>query len=95
MVKAGTPVTLKIVNRGRMTHMFASPYLGSRDLEREGTEMQVDAPNGVRYVKLRPGKSAEIKFPPEARGAFAFECDMTQGDRLHRDLGMKGELIVE
>ncbi len=70
-------------------------YLGSRDLEVEGSEVQVDAPNGVRYVKLRPGKSAEIKFTPEARGTFGFGCDMTQGDRLHRDLEMQRALVVE
>jgi plastocyanin len=91
----GKPVTLRVVNRGQMTHMFTSPYLASRDLEVEGGEMEVDAPNGVKYVKLRPGKSADIKFTPEARGTFDIGCDMKRGGRLHRDLGMKGQVVVE
>jgi plastocyanin len=95
ILSVGKPVTLQVVNRGRMTHMFTSPYLASRDLEVEGGEMEVDAPNGVKYVKLRPGKSAEIKFTPEARGTFDIGCDMREGSRLHRDLGMKGQLVVE
>jgi plastocyanin len=95
ILPVGKPVTLLVVNRGRMTHMFTSPYLASRDLEVEGGEMEVDAPNGVKYVKLRPGKSAEIKFTPEARGTFDIGCDMKQGGRLHRDLGMKGQVVVE
>jgi uncharacterized cupredoxin-like copper-binding protein len=95
ILSVGKPVTLRVVNRGRMTHMFTSPYLASRDLEVEGGEMEVDAPNGVKYVKLRPGKSAEIKFTPEARGTFDIGCDMKEGGRLHRDLGMKGQLVVE
>ncbi len=64
-----------------MTHMFASSYLASLDLEVEGGEMEVDAPNGVKYVKLRPGKSAEITFTPEARVTFEFGCDMTMCSR--------------
>jgi plastocyanin len=95
ILSVGKPVTLRVVNRGRMTHMFTSPYLASRELEVEGGEMEVDAPNGVKYVKLRPGKSAEIKFTPEARGTFDIGCDMKEGSRLHRDLGMKGQLVVE
>ena len=95
ILPVGKPVTLRVVNRGRMTHMFTSPYLASRDLEVEGGEMEVDAPNGVKYVKLRPGKSAEIKLTPEARGTFDIGCDMKQGGRLHRDLGMKGQVVVE
>ncbi|HXB03229.1 MAG TPA: cupredoxin domain-containing protein [Candidatus Angelobacter sp.] len=94
-LQVGKPITLKVVNRGRMTHMFASSYLASRDLEVEGGEMEVDAPNGIKYVKLRPGKSAEIKFTPEARGTFDMECDMTHAGRLHRELGMKGVVVVE
>jgi uncharacterized cupredoxin-like copper-binding protein len=95
ILSVGKPITLRVVNRGRMTHMFTSPYLASRELEVEGGEMEVDAPNGVKYVKLRPGKSAEIKFTPEARGTFDIGCDMKEGSRLHRDLGMKGQLVVE
>ena len=44
---------------------------------------------------LGNGESAEIKFTPEARGTFDIGCDMKEGSRLHRDLGMKGQLVVE
>lgn len=94
-IPMGKPVILRVVNRGRMTHMFMSPYLASSDLEVEGTEMEVDAPNGVKYVKLRPGKTAEIKFTPATSGTFEFVCAMKEGGRSHSDLGMTGKLIVE
>jgi uncharacterized cupredoxin-like copper-binding protein len=94
-LKVGRAITLKVVNRGRMTHMFASQYLGSQDLEIEGADMEVDAPNGVKYVKLRPGKSAEIKFTPAQKGTFDFWCDVKTEGRTHRDRGMKGQLVVD
>jgi uncharacterized cupredoxin-like copper-binding protein len=93
-LKAGRAVTLKVVNKGRATHMFASQYLSSQDLEIEGTDMEVDAPNGVKYVKLQPGKSAEIKFTPSQKGTFEFSCEVKTGGRTHRDRGMKGQLVV-
>ena len=93
-LKAGRAVRLKVVNTGRATHMFASQYLGSQDLEIEGADMEVDAPHGVKYVKLQPGKSAEIKFTPAQKGTFDFSCDVRTGGRTHRDRGMKGQLVV-
>jgi uncharacterized cupredoxin-like copper-binding protein len=93
-LKAGRAVTLKVVNTGHATHMFASQYLGSQDLEIEGADMEVDAPHGVKYVKLQPGKSAEIKFMPAQTGTFDFSCDVKRGGRTHRDRGMKGQLVV-
>jgi uncharacterized cupredoxin-like copper-binding protein len=93
-LKAGRAVSLKVVNTGRATHMFASTYLSSQDLEIEGADMEVDAPNGVKYVKLQPGKSAEIRFTPAKKGTFDFSCDVKTGGRTHRDRGMKGQLVV-
>jgi len=93
-LKAGRAVSLKVVNTGRATHMFASTYLSSQDLEIEGADMEVDAPHGVKYVKLQPGKSAEIKFTPAQKGTFDFSCDVKTGGRTHRDRGMKGQLVV-
>jgi uncharacterized cupredoxin-like copper-binding protein len=93
-LKAGKPVTLNVVNVGRATHMLTSAYLASQDLEVEGADMEVDAPNGVKYVKVQPGKSAEIKFTPTRKGTFDFSCDVKSGGRSHRDRGMKGQLVV-
>ena len=63
--------TMKVINTGRATHMFASQYLGSRDLKIEGADVEGAAPNGVKYVKLQPRKSAEIKFTSAQPGTFA------------------------
>ena len=93
-LKVGRAVRLKVVNTGRATHMFASAYLGSQDLEIEGADIEVDAPKGIKYVKLQPGKSAEIKFTPAQKGTFDFSCDVRTGGRTHRDRGMKGQLVV-
>ena len=93
-LKAGRAVRLKVVNTGRATHMFASAYLGSQDLEIEEADIEVDAPKGIKYVKLQPGKSAEIKFTPAQKGTFDFSCDVRTGGRTHRDRGMKGQLVV-
>jgi plastocyanin len=94
-IPVGKPVLLRVINRGRTTHMVTSPYLASLDLEVEGAEMEVDAPKGIKYVKLRPGKTAEIKFTPAARGTFEFVCEMKEAGRPHSELGMTGELVVE
>lgn len=93
-LKAGRAVTLKVINTGRSVHMLASQYLSSQDLEIEGADMEVDAPNGVKYVKLQPGKSVEIKFTPAKTGTFDFSCDVKTGGRTHRDRGMKGQFVV-
>ena len=93
-LKAGRAVTLKVVNTGRSVHMLASQYLSSQDLEIEGADMEVDAPNGVKYVKLQPGKSVEIKFTPAKTGTFDFSCDVKTGGRTHRDRGMRGQFVV-
>lgn len=93
-LKVGRAVTLKVVNTGRSVHMLASQYLSSQDLEIEGADMEVDAPNGVKYVKLQPGKSVEIKFTPAKTGTFDFSCDVKTGGRTHRDRGMKGQFVV-
>jgi uncharacterized cupredoxin-like copper-binding protein len=93
-LKAGKPVTLTVVNAGRATHMFTSTYLASQDLEVESADIEVDAPKGVKYVKVQPGKSAEIKFTPMQNGTFEFSCDVKSGGRSHRDRGMKGQLVV-
>jgi len=92
-LKAGKPVTLT-VNVGRTTHMFTSTYLASQDLEVESADIEVDAPKGVKYVKVQPGKSSEIKFTPMQNGTFEFSCDVKSGGRSHRDRGMKGQLVV-
>src|SRR6202023_3606370 len=75
-------------------HMFTSTYLASQDLEVESADIEVDAPKGVKYVKVQPGKSAEIKFTPMQNGTFEFSCDVKSGGRSHRDRGMKGQLVV-
>jgi uncharacterized cupredoxin-like copper-binding protein len=93
-LKAGKPVTLTVVNVGRATHMFTSTYLASQDLEVESADIEVDAPKGVKYVKVQPGKSSEIKFTPMQNGTFEFSCDVKSGGRSHRDRGMKGQLVV-
>jgi plastocyanin len=93
-LRAGKPVTLNVINVGRAPHMFASAYLASQDLEVEGTDLEVDAPKGVKYVKVQPGKSAEIKFRPTQEGTFDSFWDVKSGDCPHRDLGMKGRLVV-
>jgi hypothetical protein len=48
VIPVGKLVTLKVVNRGRMTHKFASLYLASRDLEVEGNEMDTFG-RGLRW----------------------------------------------
>jgi uncharacterized cupredoxin-like copper-binding protein len=88
-------VTLTVVNVGRASDIFTSTYLASEDLEVEGADAEVDAPKGVKYVKVQPGKSAEIKFTPTQKGTFDFSCDVKAGGRSHRDRGMKGQLVVD
>ena len=73
--------------------MLASQYLGSQDLEIKGTDMEVDAPNGVKHVKLLPDKSAEIEFTPVQKGPFDFAYDVTKADRSHRVFRRSGRRL--
>ncbi|MDH4133949.1 MAG: cupredoxin domain-containing protein [Gammaproteobacteria bacterium] len=81
-VKAGQPVTLKLVNEAT----FIPHNLVIRSPE-AGIEIKLD---------LSAGKSGEVSFTPTKAGTYEMICDKTPPiGKSHKEKGMHGTLIVE
>jgi uncharacterized cupredoxin-like copper-binding protein len=90
-VRAGRPVRLTVVNRGRMIHDLYIDRLRVHIPPRTGTPAEIAALVGrfsPRHV-LAPGQRSTVTFTPR-RGRFEFWC-LVPG---HKELGMRGVLIV-
>lgn len=82
-LRAGQPVTLAFVNRSGNAHDFTAPAFFARSRILAG-----DVARGE--IELRGGRSASVALVP-ARGTYPVHC----GHFLHKQLGMKGKIIVE
>lgn len=82
VVKANTPVTIKITNKASLIpHNFII----------NAPEAGIDAD-----VDLRAGKSGEATFTPTKAGHYEIICDKKPPlMKSHKDKGMHGMLIVE
>lgn len=81
-VKAGQPVTLKVVNKATFI-----PH-----------NLIIKAPEADIGVKLdlSAGKSGEVSFTPAKAGTYEMLCDKAPPiGKSHKEKGMHGKLIVE
>jgi uncharacterized cupredoxin-like copper-binding protein len=80
-VTAGRPVTITLVNNGRLPHDLHIPALNVAipPLRQDG-----------RHQFLAPGRSASVTFTPTRRGRFEFICTVPG----HKQAGMRAVLIV-
>ena len=93
-VRAGQRIKLVLTNRGTMPHEIVSPILkASKDLEvqSQGIKVEGDAIGEVEFAK---GKTVTVELTPTKPGRFEFWCGEKAGSKLHRDLGMRGAIIV-
>ncbi len=85
-LRASEPVRLKLVNASQMQHAFAAPaFFGAgqvRDRDRKLLQ-------GGR-VLVPAGSVREITVLPAA-GRFSLKCS----NRVHKMIGMSGQIIVE
>ena len=83
ILRADTPVTLQFVNRAGKAHDFTAPrfFASARIVSGEVEDGEVD---------LGAGESRTVTLVP-ARGEYQVRCTKF----LHRQLGMRGRIVVE
>jgi uncharacterized cupredoxin-like copper-binding protein len=86
-VRAGHPITLRLVNRGQIAHQFEADALKGVALTVSDEQVRLE---GLRFeiLRLQPGASAAVSFTPRQKGRFPFACTI-EG---HREAGMVGIL---
>jgi uncharacterized cupredoxin-like copper-binding protein len=92
-VRVGQPVTLTLINNGRIAHDMYIDGLRVHVPARTGTPAEIAALVGrfsPRHV-VNPGQRSTVTFTPTRRGRFEFWC-LVPG---HKEAGMTGVLIVE
>lgn len=82
-LRAGQPVTLLLVNRGKNSHDFTAP-----SFFRSARIVSGSAPRGS--VVLRGGQSASVTLVPRA-GRYRVHC----GRPFHKMLGMQTSIVVQ
>ena len=90
---AGQRVVVQLTNvdpKPDYAHTFASQYLSTVDYTVTGQAKQGVTKDGVKYVLVEPGKSAEISFVPAGRGQWTFYCSSYN----HASKGQTGALVV-
>jgi uncharacterized cupredoxin-like copper-binding protein len=90
---AGQRVVVQLNNvdpKPDYAHTFASQYLSTVDYTVTGQAKQGVTKDGVKYVLVEPGKSAEISFVPAGRGQWSFYCSAYN----HASKGQTGALVV-
>ena len=92
-VNAGQRVVVQLANvdaKPDYAHTFASQYLSTVDYTVTGKARQGVTKDGVKYVLVEPGNTAEISFVPAARGQWSFYCSAYN----HASKGQTGALVV-
>jgi uncharacterized cupredoxin-like copper-binding protein len=87
-VRAGQRVKLVISNVGTVKHEFVSPAAFKASENIQGVKV------GDSEIEVSPGKTMTIVMTPTKPGTYAFWCGEQVGGKLHRDLGMRGTLVV-
>lgn len=85
--RVGQRVKLVISNVGTVNHEFVSPAAFKASEDVQGVK-------GGDEVEVSPGKTVTIAMTPTKPGTYSFWCGEKVGGKLHRDLGMRGTLIV-
>jgi uncharacterized cupredoxin-like copper-binding protein len=86
----GEQVRIELHNDGKILHDFKIDKLKADVAESNGTG-PLTAGKGELFVGADAGKDGTLVFTPKETGTFTFYCTVPQ----HRQLGMKGTLIVE
>ena len=93
-VRAGQPIMLVLTNKGTVLHEIVSPLLkASKNLEVQGQGIAVVG-DAFEEVEFARGKTVTVELTPTRPGRFEFWCGQKSGAKLHRDLGMRGTIIV-
>jgi uncharacterized cupredoxin-like copper-binding protein len=83
-------VRIELQNDGKILHDFKIDKLEA-DVAESSSTGPLSAGKSELFVGADVGKSGTLVFTPKETGTFTFYCTVPQ----HRQLGMKGTLIVE
>ena len=93
-LKVGVPVTLTIVNAGRVDHDIKSGIplssLVYTKADNDADEETDNSAHNVFDVDFGTGHTSVITFTPTTAGTFAFYCD----EPGHKDAGMTGNFVI-
>ncbi len=85
-LRASEPVRLRLVNASQMQHAFASPaFFGAGQVRDQDRKLLQHG-----RVLVPAGSVREITVLPAA-GRFTLKCS----NRVHKMIGMSGEIVVE
>jgi uncharacterized cupredoxin-like copper-binding protein len=90
VLHVGEQVRIELHNDGKILHDFKIDGLKAEVAESHSTGPLSGSPGDV-FVGADTGKGGTLVFTPKETGTFTFYCTVPQ----HRQLGMKGTLIVE
>lgn len=94
-LETGKAYVLKLVNKGKVQHEFASEdfmhHIYIRKVE-AGENNGVEIKGAIREIELKKnGDHADLYFVPIEPGTYEFYCELPG----HREAGMLGKFIVE
>ena len=93
-LKAGQPYKIELKNLGQQHHYFVAPVFfrsvaWRKLMVKEQAEIKVDYVNAVEVLKQ--GGQLDLYLVPVSTGVFEVTCTVPG----HREMGMKGQIIVE
>lgn len=88
-LRAGHPVTLRLVNRGQIAHQLEADVLRGLPVAVVDSQTYIEA-SGLDVLRVQPGAAASLRFVPRVRGRFSFACTI-EG---HQEAGMTGVLEI-
>jgi plastocyanin len=89
VLQRGREARIDFVNDGSTLHDLRISGLDATGVSSEGSGLSAD--KGELFVAADKGKSGTLVFTPTEVGEFDFYCTIPR----HRDLGMKGTLLVQ
>ncbi len=94
-VKAGDIVKITFKNTGGLTHEFMIVEDKDKAIATETAGGEAELPFGFEIADVDPGQQRTLTFIPSHSGDFFYLCLVKTGDKLHAELGMFGQFIVE
>ena len=90
VLRQGEQVRIEFQNAGEILHDFRVDGL-TADVAESRSDGPLSAGQGDIFVSANAGWTGVLVFTPRQIGTFTFYCDIPR----HRQLGMRGTLIVE
>ena len=94
-VMAGDIVKITFKNGGGLVHEFMIVVDKDEAIDKEKKGEEAGLPFGFEIADVEPSQQRTVTFIPSHSGGFFYLCLVKTGDKLHAELGMFGQFIVE